>query len=311
VRGRSRHHRILCSGESFDGHAENDELFIASAAGFKRSDATLLVLAQERWRKTEFEGRSWSGGAVGNSWWVWLRVLWYERYGWYPIRRIATGVLVFAILAAVVSTLVFHGFSREPMSLREVASIVYSLICEPAKVGAIGYILGVMASVMFLIGAVFMPLPRTSYLYTLSRTGRARLVHLSSVVHTTLLVLAFASVGLASAGGAAQVAGVAFRPTGVPLFLRAMIGALPFVPLWQWYAFAELTRFPLLTKLLAVVGLLGAVLLGVAASGASTPFFAMLAWIALAIAASQGAYRWSLRTLFRNVDLIGVDPDAR
>jgi hypothetical protein len=288
-------------------------LFTAGCGGLAGNPSARQAAMREHWRTSRIVGRSWTHGAVGQSSFHWLRALWHENYGALPRRRLALSALWIVAIALVVPGVVLRAATPEPVSARELAMMLYSTVYAASAAdrdifALFGVTTTVMTVMFFTVLAVMFAQPRTQHVSVLSREGRARLTHLSSAAQIGLLLFAFGAIGAGAPWVAALAAGIPFQPTGLPPFLRMMLGTLPLLPLWQWYALAEITPRPLATKFLAILGLIGALVGGGAVGFSDAPPAILWPCLVLAIAIGQLAHRSAVRRLFRRADLAGSAP---
>jgi len=263
------------------------------------------VMQKEAWRIGTTVGRNWWRRAVGDSPLAWLEVLVFERYGAAQVSRLVIGVGWGIGITSVVNFFVVRSMAGPEAAKIDAASMIYYLICDPTKLPPVfGIMFGSTAVLMFSLGTILVALPRAGHLYTISRVKRGRAAYLSSVANTVGL-LASGVTGLMLIGWtAALVAGIHFAPLASPRLLFAMVGALPLVPLWQWYAFAELTPRPGWIKCAAVSGLFASVVLGAFAAISPEALFSPthLPLFVLALLLGQLAHYAAVQRLFRTGD---------
>jgi hypothetical protein len=267
--------------------------------------ANQQAMQKEAWRAGAGVGRNWWRRAVGDSTLAWLEVLLFERFGAVRPRRLAIGFVWGIGFVSVANFFVARAMVGPEVAKIDAASAIYYLICDPSKLPpAFSFMAGSTAVLMFSLGTIFVALPRAGHLYTISRVMRGRAAYLSSVANTVGLLAVVVAGLLLIAWIAALIAGIHFSPQGTPRMLLGMVGTLPLLPLWQWYAFAELTPRPGLVKCAAAAGLFASLALGAFAAISPEALFspARLPLLVLAVLVAQLAHYAAVQRLFRTGD---------
>lgn len=271
--------------------------------------ASQQALQKELWRTGIAGGRTWRRRTVGNSALAWLEVFFFESYGAIPSSRVAFGA---ALGIGLTSTLVFplaRSMAGPEAARIDAATAIYRLICDPSTLSpAFSVMAGSIVVMLFSLSSILVALPRSGQVYTISRAKLGRVAYLSTVANTVVLLASFLAGLLLIAWIAALVAGIRFGVPTTPRLLFAIVGALPLVPLWQWSAFAELTRRPGWVKCAAVAGLFVSVALGAVAAISPETFFSPshLPLFVLAVLAGQLAHYAAVQRLFRTGDFVAA-----
>ena len=263
------------------------------------------AMQKAAWRAGVGVGRNWWRRTVGNSPLAWLEVLLFERYGAARPRPLILGFVWGIGFMSVANFFVARAMVGSEVAKLDAASAIYYLICDPSKLHpAFSFMFGSTAVLLFSLCTILVALPRAGHVYTISRVRRGRTAFLSSVANTVVLLASLVAGLLLIAWIAALVAGIHFSPNGAPRLLLGMVGTLPLLPLWQWYAFAELTHRPGWVKCAAAAGLFTSLALGAFAAISPNMFFSStrLPLFVLAVLVAQLAHYAAVQRLFRTGD---------
>jgi len=245
-------------------------------------------------------GRQWRHGPVGSSTMAWVRVGWHEHFGY---RRVGWfGMILIISLSWPVLEAVIEKISGSPVSI---AARIYYLVWDsqgPRDAGPSFLIILMLVASISLGGFL-----RPDQIYPISRARRAWVAYVSSATLAVTFCASLVVLTLPAAWLGAHVAGIDFRPAGMPFPVLAVFVTLPVLPLLQWGGlYMAVRQDKMVHSLFVLIGFTGSALLGIFIHNFPKLIISPVGLLvgALAIAGSQRLYYTALRRFYCKGDLL-------